>query len=140
VFDDKLELLLGSILIVDDDEFIREKLKLDFRNIGLTNRLLEATNGVEGIEKLKQYFSSAQRVQLIICDYEMPDMNGIEFHQKVINHPEFSNIPFLMLTSHSERDFVLKAIQAGVSGYMVKPWNKEDLKQKLIQCIEKHQK
>jgi PleD family two-component response regulator len=76
-------------------------------------------------------------IQFIISDWEMADGHGIELLQYVRTMAVFKHIPFLMLTSLGKKELVLKAIQNGVSDFLLKPWEKDILESKLKSCLEK---
>ena len=90
-----------------------------------------ATDGAEGIRLLK-----AGRFDLIVCDWNMPNMSGLEVLQQVRGWDASRATPFIMLTAESSEDRVLVAIEAGATDYIIKPWTLETLGEKLRQHIE----
>lgn len=112
------------ILIVDDDPIILMALSSMLSNEGF--EVLSAANATEGLRAATQF-----RPTLILLDYEMPEMTGLDFIAKAKALPHLCQIPIIMLTGHTERSVVQQTITAGVSDYMVKSSPKEVILQKL---------
>lgn len=104
-----------KILIVDDVQMIRRALKTSLIKAGITG-ISEAKNGAEAIELLKQ-----EKFDLIICDWEMPEVSGIETLRYVRQDEQHKEVPFVMVTSVAEPDKIRQAMLDGVSDYIVKP-------------------
>jgi two-component system chemotaxis response regulator CheY len=114
------------ILIVDDYKtmlrIIRNLLKqLDFHNVD------EALDGGAALEKLRE-----KKYGLIISDWNMEPMTGIQLLKEVRSDKEFRKMPFIMITAESKTENVVIAKEAGVSNYIVKPFNAATLKSKLV--------
>ena len=121
-----------KILSVDDSAIIRKIIRgavevLDFE-------LLEASDGLEAVEVLEKEY---REIALILLDWNMPGMNGLEFLKKIKGSPEFARIPVMMVTTESEKENIIKAIQAGAVHYMTKPFTIEELIKKIMQCLGK---
>lgn len=119
-----------KILSIDDSAIIRKIIRsgvelLDFE-------LLEAADGMEALEILAQ----AQDVGLILLDWNMPGMDGMDFLLKVKKSESFPDIPIMMVTTESEKENIIKAIQAGAINYLVKPFTIEELIKKVLECVE----
>ncbi len=119
------------ILIVDDYatmlRILRNLLKqLDFGNVD------DATDGEAALTKLQQ---SGGNYDLIISDWNMAPMTGIDFLKKVRADDKLKHIPFIMVTAESKAENVVAAKQAGVSNYIVKPFNAETLKMKMSSVL-----
>ena len=114
------------ILLVDDIQPARETLCNILQVLGYKN-LLEASNGEEAIELLKKN----PDIQLIISDWKMPRMSGIELLKWVRSQKEFKNIPFIMVTSKGEKEDVALAAEQDVTEYLVKPVTVEALISKI---------
>ena len=110
-----------KILVVDDFATMRKIVKNVLKQIRLENTI-EAENGKKALELLNK-----EEVDLIISDWIMPEMTGIEFLRACKADPKFKGIPFIMITAEAQRDNVLEAIQAGVDNYIVKPFTPEKL-------------
>lgn len=116
-----------NVLVVDDMASIRKILIRCLNNIGFM-KVVEASNGEEAINLIK---SKSPEIGLIISDWNMPICTGIEFLRRVKADPDMSKIPFVMVTSESDKSQVLEAIKAGVNGYVLKPFTPEDILNRL---------
>ncbi|BAZ70748.1 CheA signal transduction histidine kinase (plasmid) [Fischerella sp. NIES-4106] len=117
--------LAPMVLVVDDAVTLRRSLALSLKRSGF--RVLQAQNGQEAIEKLRQNSS----VQLVICDIEMPRMNGFEFLNYRRQNPQFLQIPVVILTSRSNEKHYQLAMQLGATAYFTKPY----LEQEFVMAI-----
>jgi CheY-like chemotaxis protein len=123
-----------NILVVDDARFIRERVTSMVREAFPDFSVLAVENGAEATRAMRQ-----KRFDLILCDWEMPEMSGLEVLQWTRAQEEYKQTPFLMVTSRGEREYVLKAIQAGVNDYLGKPFTSEQLVQKMVKALDKRQ-
>ena len=119
-----------KFLIVDDTRTIRSLMKEILQNLGYSN-FDEAEDGKQALEKMKTAADANAPYGFIICDWNMPNMTGLELLEARNNDPRFQNVPFLMVTIESERDYVLKAVAMGVSDFVVKPFSETTVKAKL---------
>jgi two-component system chemotaxis response regulator CheY len=106
---------MPKIMIVDDVQMIRRALRTALIKAGITG-ITEAKNGAEAIKLLKQ-----EKFDLIICDWEMPEVSGIETLRFVRGDEQHRNTPFIMVTSVAEPDRIRQAMADGVTDYIVKP-------------------
>jgi two-component system chemotaxis response regulator CheY len=118
-----------NVLIVDDYKtmlrIIRNLLKqLDFDNVD------EATDGAEALAKLR-----AGNFGLVISDWNMQPMTGLDLLKEVRADPRLKDTPFIMVTAESKTENVIAAKQAGVSNYIVKPFNAETLREKIEKVL-----
>lgn len=120
-----------KILVVDDFATMRKIIKNLLKQAGYQN-IVEAEDGVVALSILK-----AQKINFIISDWNMPNMNGFEFLKAVRADSELSGLPFLMVTAEGLKENVVMAVKAGVSNYIVKPFTAEVLNQKIEKIIEK---
>jgi two-component system chemotaxis response regulator CheY len=118
-----------KVLVVDDVSSARKSLILILRQIGIKN-VTEAKSSMEALERLQK-----ETFQLIISDWEMPDINGLELLTMVKEGHTHKNIPFIMITSASEKDRVIKALEAGVTDYAIKPICLETLSNKILRVF-----
>lgn len=127
------DFLAMKILIVDDFELPRRLIRNMLHELGCdTHRnTVEAADGIKAWEILTN-----QRIDLIICDWVMPHMSGIELLKKVRGAEEFAKIPFIMVTAEVEKDKIMDAIKAGVSQYIVKPFNEKTLYAKIESALK----
>jgi two-component system chemotaxis response regulator CheY len=122
-----------SILIVDDDQMVRQIIIQQLRGIGF-QRFLEANNGTEAH---KIMLDPLQRVDLILCDWEMPKTDGLTFLRAVRSLRQRSKTPFIMVTSQQSRERVKisEAAKHHVDAYIVKPFRAEVLRQKVFAVL-----
>lgn len=119
-----------KILIVDDMMMMRTMMKKNLQKLGFQD-ITDAKNGQEAWEKLESSSTDGKTFDLILSDWNMPELTGIEFLQKIRTDNRFNGIPFVMVTAENEKEQVMKAMQSGVSHYVVKPFTAETLKEKL---------
>ena len=120
-----------SVLIVDDQQSMRGICKYILTQLGFTN-IIEAKSGRDALGKLEK-----SNVDLIISDWNMPQMTGIELLRKVRASEEFGDLPFLMVTAEAQQENIIEAVKSGVSNYIVKPFTAETLGQKINQIFSK---
>jgi CheY-like chemotaxis protein len=111
-----------NFLIADDSQTVRRLVrKVIETRIGSQN-IYEAANGREALSIIK-----SKPVDIVISDWEMPEVTGDEILYEIKNNPKTKHIPFVMMTTHGEKDFIITAIQLGVSHYLVKPFTPSEL-------------
>mgnify|MGYP003573998675 CR=1 FL=1 len=118
-----------SILIVDDYKTMLRILRNLLRQLGFAN-VDEAIDGSSAMQKVKQ-----GDFQLIISDWNMEPMTGLQFLKEVRADDKHKHIPFIMVTAESKSENVIAAKEAGVSNYIVKPFNAETLKAKMVSVL-----
>lgn len=114
-----------KILVVDDFATMRRIVRAVLGQLGFRN-IVEAEDGQAALDKLQE-----GDVELIIADCNMPRMTGLELLQTVRAEDQWRSIPFLVLTSESQKREVMEAVQSEASSFVVKPFNAEILEQKL---------
>ena len=117
------------ILVVDDYATMVRIVRNLLKQVGFEN-VDDASNGEQALEKIK-----GKSYGLIFSDWNMEPMSGIDLLHKVRSDPATAHIPFIMVTSESKTDNVMAARRAGVSSYLVKPFNAAQLKAKIDQVI-----
>ncbi|EXF91794.1 chemotaxis protein CheY [Pseudomonas fluorescens HK44] len=121
-----------SVLVVDDASFIRDLMKKCLRNYFPGMRIEDAVNG-----KKAQAMLAREAFDLVLCDWEMPEMSGLELLTWCREQDTLKAMPFIMVTSRGDKENVVQAIQAGVSGYVSKPFTNEQLLTKVKQALNK---
>jgi CheY-like chemotaxis protein len=121
-----------SVLVVDDASFIRDLVKKCLRNYFPGMRIEDAING-----KKAQALLTREAFDLVLCDWEMPEMSGLELLTWCREQESMKAMPFVMVTSRGDKENVVQAIQAGVSGYVSKPFTNEQLITKVKQALHK---
>jgi two-component system chemotaxis response regulator CheY len=117
------------ILVVDDFQTMRRIIINLLRQLGFKN-VAEASDGQRALEKVK-----GESFDLIISDWNMPNMTGMDFLKAVRADESLKAIPFIMVTAEGKKENVIAAVQAGVSNYVVKPFNAATLKEKMVKVI-----
>lgn len=120
-----------KILIVDDFSTMRRIIKNLLRDLGFTNTS-EADDGTTALPMLK-----SGDFDFLVTDWNMPGMTGIELLRAVRADPKLSTLPVLMVTAEAKRDQIIEAAQAGVNGYVVKPFTAAALKEKIEKIFER---
>ena len=120
-----------KVLVVDDFPTMRRIVKNLLKQLGFEN-IDEAEDGAQALGKLK-----AGGYGLVVSDWNMPVMEGIDLLKQVRAEESLKSIPFLMVTAEAEKDKVITAIKAGVDNYVVKPFTAEILKEKLEKIADK---
>ncbi|WP_460035387.1 chemotaxis response regulator CheY [Methylothermus subterraneus] len=122
-----------KILVVDDFSTMRRIIKNLLRELGFTN-IAEADDGQTALPKLK-----SGDFDLLITDWNMPGMTGIDLLRAVRADEKLAKLPVLMVTAEARRDQIVAAAQAGVNGYIIKPFTAATLKDKLEKIFERLQ-
>jgi two-component system, chemotaxis family, chemotaxis protein CheY len=118
-----------KVLVVDDSAIMRKVITQILEMLGHDS--VPAANGLDAFERLKEH----EDVRLILLDWNMPEMNGIEFLRAIKERPGLAQIPVIMLTTESERRKMIEAIEAGAKHYLTKPFQPETLATKILQCV-----
>ncbi|WP_338806437.1 response regulator [Pseudomonas chlororaphis] len=121
-----------SVLVVDDASFIRDLVKKCLRNYFPGIKIEDAING-----RKAQALLAREAFDLVLCDWEMPEMSGLELLTWCRGQESMKSMPFIMVTSRGDKENVVQAIQAGVSGYVSKPFTNEQLLTKVKQALNK---
>lgn len=121
------------VVVVDDSSVMRQIIKNNLKQLGfvITN-IYDAEDGAAGLKKL----SDDVTVDLIVSDWNMPRMTGIDFLRAVRADDKLKAIPFLMVTSEADKAKIIEAVQAGVSQYIVKPFSSAQLSEKIKQIFK----
>jgi two-component system, chemotaxis family, chemotaxis protein CheY len=119
-----------KILVVDDFATMRRIMKNILKQLGYTN-IGEADDGTTALEEMKK-----TTYDLIISDWNMPKMTGLDLLKTVRSDPIYKEVPFLMVTAEAQKQNVIEAVQAGVSNYVVKPFTAEAIAEKLDKILD----
>jgi two-component system chemotaxis response regulator CheY len=112
-------------LVVDDSRTIRAFLKEQLRSLGF--EVAEAGDGLQALNRLKDM----SQVDLVLVDWNMPEMDGLSFVRAVRAKPDYAALPMMMVTTNAELSQVSKALEAGVNEYIMKPFTTDILREKL---------
>ncbi|MBU0902999.1 MAG: response regulator [Gammaproteobacteria bacterium] len=121
-----------SVLVVDDATFIRDLVKKGLRDHFPGIQIEEAINGRKALQMLTR-----KPVDLILCDWEMPEMSGLELLSWCREQDSLKIVPFIMVTSRGDKENVVQAIQAGVSDFIGKPFSNEQLITKVKKALSR---
>lgn len=116
---------MAKVLIIDDSKLMRMKTGMMFKS--MSYKVSEAEDGLDGIKKLEEQGNP----DLIFLDWNMPNMDGLEFLKYVRQKNEYANVKIVMATTENEMAQMVKAIGAGADEYVMKPFEIEVLKDKL---------
>ena len=120
-----------QVLVVDDFSTMRRIVKNQLRELGFSN-IREADDGSTALDALK-----ANPVDFVVTDWNMPGMAGIDLLKAIRADDRFKHLPVLMVTAEAKREQIIAAAQAGVNGYVVKPFTAQALKEKIDRIFER---
>jgi two-component system, chemotaxis family, chemotaxis protein CheY len=120
-----------KILVVDDFSTMRRIVKNLLRDLGFTNTV-EADDGSTALPKLQ-----AGGIDFLVTDWNMPGMTGIDLLKAVRSDPDLEDLPVLMVTAEAKREQIILAAQAGVNGYVIKPFTAATLQEKIEKIFER---
>ena len=120
-----------KVLIVDDFATMRRILRNILKQIGFTN-ISEADDGNTALKALKK-----EKFDLILCDWNMPEMPGIDLLKTLKADEQLKDIPFVMVTAEAQKDNIIEAVKEGVSNYIIKPFTAETINEKLNKVFSK---
>jgi two-component system chemotaxis response regulator CheY len=115
-----------TILIVDDSVSVRRNVAMTLKQAGFV--MVEAADGEEGVAMI----DSNPNIDMVICDVNMPNMNGLEMVEKIKSKPENKSLPIVMLTTEGQILLIKRAKEAGAVGWLVKPCNSAQLVQTVM--------
>ena len=120
-----------TVLIVDDSSVMRKIVERSLRQAGITlTHVFEAGNGAEALNVLAE-----NKVALILCDINMPVMDGLEFVKSLTEVPNAKDVPVVMITTEGSEAHVVQALSAGARGYIRKPFTPDQVKEQVIPVL-----
>jgi len=117
-----------KVLVVDDSVTMRRIIINSLKSAGFDD-IVEAGNGIEGL-------SNMEGIELVLTDWNMPEMDGLTFVKELRGNTLYSDIPIVMITTEGAKTEVVEALKMGVNNYIVKPFDKETLLGKVKATIE----
>lgn len=117
---------IRTVLVVDDSRIMRNIVKNTFSAMGIPCQFLEAGNGMEAITRLIE-----QEVHLVLLDWNMPQLSGLDFLKKVRAMDRYKDLPIIMVTSEAARYNVIEALKNGATDYIIKPVNEKVFRERL---------
>lgn len=127
-----------KFLVADDFSTMRKIVKKVLDELGYKN-VVEAVDGKNALEVIQESFKSGQPIEFVISDWNMPNMQGIDLLKACKADAELRSLPFMLVTAESEQSQILEAAKAGVSEYVIKPFNAATLKAKIERVYAKVQ-
>ncbi len=124
-----------TALVVDDSPTLRKMVIFALKKLYKISKAYEAGDGLEALDILSNNY-----IDFIICDINMPNMNGLEFLYRIKQNEDFKNIPIVMLTTEGREADIKRAKDMGADGYAVKPFKPEKLKKELDEALKKYGK
>jgi len=121
-----------TFLVVDDFSTMRRIVVGLLRQCG-ASRVLEAEDGVEALRIIE-----GNPVDVVVSDWNMPHMTGLELLKALRATPKFARMPFLLITAEGKKENIVEAAQAGADGYIVKPFTQDTLQEKLTRILVKY--
>jgi len=120
-----------TALIVDDSAVMRKIVERSLRQAGVDlMQVLEAGNGAEALAILKE-----SAVDLVLCDINMPVMNGLEFVRQLATMHRAKDVPVVMITTEGSEAHVVQALSSGARGYIRKPFTPDEVKEHVIPLL-----
>jgi len=117
---------MKTVMVVDDSRIMRNIVKNTFTELKIPCQFIEAGNGKEALQLLQN-----QPVHLILLDWNMPQLSGLDFLKQVRAMDQHKDLPIIMVTSESAKYNVIEALKAGATDYIVKPVNEKIFMEKL---------
>lgn len=125
-----------KILLVDDFEIVRLMLKNALSDLGFPN-VEEAEDGRVALKLIREAHSAGAPFNLVFCDWNMPDVSGLDVLETCRSLPDFKNLPIVMVTAEAEQQHVVRALRAGATDYVVKPIAPDVLEKKVNKVLSK---
>jgi two-component system chemotaxis response regulator CheY len=114
------------VLVVDDSRIMRNIIKNIFNDMRMPVEFQEAANGKDALRFLRKL-----KIDMVLLDWNMPEINGLEFLKMVRAQKEFAKLPIIMITSESARYNVIEALKAGATDYLIKPLKERTFMEKM---------
>jgi two-component system chemotaxis response regulator CheY len=121
---------MKTVLVVDDSRIMRNIVKNTFSQLKIPCQFLEAANGREALQQLQN-----QKADLVLLDWNMPELSGIDFLKAVRGMEVYKNLPIIMVTSESAKYNVIEALKTGATDYIIKPVNEKIFTEKISKIV-----
>ena len=122
-----------KFLVIDDSVTMRRIVINSLKNLGF-NDYVEASDGKDALGKL----AANPEINFVITDWNMPVLSGLELTKAIRSDEQYSSLPILMVTTRGVKEDIIEALTARVSGYIVKPFSPQVLKEKIEQLLSKN--
>ena len=121
-----------KLLVVDDSSVIRKIIKVTADMLQMET--VEAQDGIEALAILSRSYSE---IDLVLLDWNMPEMSGYDVLVKIKNNAQYKHVPVMMVTTEGQKSSIVAAVRAGAANYLTKPFTVEELEAKIIECTRK---
>ena len=119
-----------KLLIVDDSSAIRKIIKAAADVLNMDTE--EAQDGIEALEKLSECY---KEIDLVLLDWNMPEMSGYDVLIEIKKSERYMSIPVMMVTTESQKKNIVAAVRAGADNYLTKPFTVDELQSKIMECL-----
>ena len=119
---------MKTVLVVDDSQIMRNIVKKSFSDLKIPCQFLEAGNGAKACQLME-----TNKVSIVLLDWNMPEMDGMQFLKKVRAMPAYKDLPIIMVTSDAAKYSIVEALQNGATDYIVKPFDQKVLMEKITE-------
>ena len=119
-----------KLLIVDDSAIIRKIIKSTADMLQMETE--EASDGIEALEILSVVY---KEIDLVLLDWNMPELSGYDVLVEIKNSDKYKHIPVMMVTTEGQKSSIVAAVRAGANNYLTKPFTIEELEAKIIECV-----
>jgi two-component system chemotaxis response regulator CheY len=130
---------ISKILIIDDYELMRAMLRNALSGLGF-DQIEEAESAPAAHKLIVQAYEKKNPFDFIFCDWNMPQMSGMQLLKFLRADARFQLLPFVMVTAEAEKEFVIEALKAGATDYMIKPISVAIVRRKIDSIQQRHQK
>ncbi len=121
---------MKTVLVVDDSRIMRNIVKNTFSSLNIPCQFFEASNGNEALLRISEY-----HFDLVLLDWNMPQLSGIDFLKKIRSMPQYLDLPVIMVTSEAARYNVIEALKSGATDYIIKPVSEKSFKEKISKIV-----
>ena len=119
-----------KLLVVDDSSIIRKVIKAVADVLQM--EIEEAQDGIEALEMLSKIW---KEIDLVLLDWNMPEMSGYDVLVEIKTNDKYKDIPVMMVTTEGQKSNIVAAVRAGAANYLTKPFTVEELQTKILECI-----
>ncbi len=122
---------IKKVIVVDDSSVMRQIIKNNLKQLGFEqSNLVDAEDGEQALKMINE-----DEVDLVIADWNMPKMTGIDLLKAIRSDGALKELPFMMVTSEADKEKIMEAVQSGVNQYIVKPFNATQLEEKIKEIL-----
>ncbi len=120
-----------KLLVVDDSQVLRKVVRAVADALEMETE--EARDGIEALEKLGEIYGETD---LVLLDWNMPEMSGYDVLVEIKKNEKYKDIPVMMVTTQGQRSNIVAAIRAGAANYLTKPFTVTELETKILECLQ----